>query len=233
MPPSETMQCRSCGGPLSPDRFAALVACRHCGGVQAVTIGAHERPEAPRTERLTLERTPEGIRITHRWISPPDWILAVMGLIFLLPFAVMVTLAMFGSEGTVAPLGRSLRVLGTWIVAGCALFIAYGLARLARSTVFEVRERELVVRSRPSLTLSLYVKATEIQQLLTHQEVLVVGRHGGQDYHVYGLSVVLRDGQRVKLHGRMPEAGDPLFIEQQVERALGLADRPLAGEIPR
>ena len=228
MPPSAMMSCRSCGAPLSPDGGALFVVCRHCGGLERLSLGAHERPDAPRTERLRLERTPEGIRITYRWISQIDWLLALMSMVLLLPFALFASVLLIGSYR------RQDTLLGTFATAALGLFVAYGLSRLARSTVFEVRRGELIVRRRPPLTRNLYFKGTEIQQLVSSQEAYVVQRQGHQqEYRAYGLSVVLKDGLRVKLQGHMPEAGDPLFIEQQVERALGLADRPLAGEIPR
>jgi hypothetical protein len=108
------------------------------------------------------------------------------------------------------------------------------LGRLFQRTVVEVRGGELAWWTRPfTLSREVYLKAAQIDQLASVQEWHQAGRDAVTQYQMYGVSVFLKDGTRLKLARHLPEAGDALFLEQQIERALGLADRPVGGELPR
>ena len=41
------------------------------------------------------------------------------------------------------------------------------------------------------------------------------------------------NNERVTLLSNLPNADDALYVEQQVEKRLGIVDRPVEGEIPR
>jgi hypothetical protein len=120
------------------------------------------------------------------------------------------------------------------LAIGMGLFIANGLLGFVKRTLIEAEGGWLTVRQRPfSWSREMSFKATEIEQLTSSQEAHHAGGPGQREYRMYGLSAVPKGGQRVKLLGHLPEAADALFIEQRVETALGLVDRPTGGELSR
>ncbi len=45
--------------------------------------------------------------------------------------------------------------------------------------------------------------------------------------------MVTRDGRKVKLTSDLESSEEALYLEQAIERALGIKDQPVRGEIPR
>lgn len=61
------------------------------------------------------------------------------------------------------------------------------------------------------------------------EEKLNSGRNGS--HYTYSLSAVLHGGKRIKLVSGLDNPEDALFLEQKIEGFLGIADRPVAGEM--
>ena len=68
----------------------------------------------------------------------------------------------------------------------------------------------------------------ELSQLFC-EEKRDYNRHGPQ--YSYTLSAVMPGGKKLKLISGMDEPEDALFVEQKIEGFLGIADRPVAGEM--
>ncbi|MCM2266207.1 MAG: hypothetical protein NDI60_00375 [Elusimicrobiales bacterium] len=73
------------------------------------------------------------------------------------------------------------------------------------------------------------LRRQEIDQLFC-EEKLSRNRNSSATYS-YNLSAVLADGRRIKLISGLDQPEDALFLEQKIEGYIGIADRPVAGEM--
>lgn len=69
----------------------------------------------------------------------------------------------------------------------------------------------------------------EINQLFC-EEKMSRNRNNGMSYS-YSLSAVMSGGKRLKLISGLDNPEDALFLEQRIESHLGIADKPVAGEM--
>jgi hypothetical protein len=102
------------------------------------------------------------------------------------------------------------------------------LAFLFNSTRVEVGEGQLRVRHRPipfpgNKTLA----ANDVRQLFSVERI---GRKGSVTYDVMAR---LASERETKLVSGLTDERQARFIEQRIESRLGLADRPVIGELPR
>ncbi|HAM36277.1 MAG TPA: hypothetical protein DEB40_09455 [Elusimicrobia bacterium] len=73
------------------------------------------------------------------------------------------------------------------------------------------------------------ISRTEIEQLFCSEKI---GRtRNGSSTASYQVEALLRGGKRVKLVSGLDKPEQALFIEQKIESYLGIADRPVAGEM--
>ncbi len=70
-----------------------------------------------------------------------------------------------------------------------------------------------------------------IHQLFTKERVRR-SRRGGTRYS-YELHALTSNGDQRRVVGRLTEAAQALWLEQQLEERLGIRDRPIEGEVPR
>ena len=70
----------------------------------------------------------------------------------------------------------------------------------------------------------------DITQLYTQERVNSSDSGTRYSYEVY---LITTDGKKQKLVGGLREPQQGLYIEQAIERYLGIEDRPVAGELPR
>ena len=74
------------------------------------------------------------------------------------------------------------------------------------------------------------MKALTIAQLYS-KEVTRHSRLGTSSTHE--VHVVARDGRQVKLLSDLESSEEALYLEQAIERTLGIKDQPVRGEMPR
>ncbi len=108
--------------------------------------------------------------------------------------------------------------------------LAYaGLADLIGSTIVTISRGQVVARVGPlprgrSVTLI----ASTLQQLYCVTDI-VESDYGGPHYY-YSVHALLNDGSRRKLAAPFEELDQALWLEQQIEDALGIRDIPITGE---
>jgi hypothetical protein len=182
---------------------------------------SHERSTLPgRPPRgVEVEQTAHALRIIRRWFHP----LAVLVLLGLAPFLIWLGLT-----------GRISFRLPSWVNATAnaavvllGLLCVYALIMmLVNRTVIEVADGRLSVLHGPlpGLLPRRVVSASEIEQLFCE-------RHGWsvnfaiKDYD-YELKAIMADGSTVSLLKDIPNAKQAHYLEQEIERRLGIADPP-------
>jgi hypothetical protein len=229
------LKCPACGSTLAakdldPDR--GLAKCAHCGALMSIAApvagagGFRARPEVPLPPALQTTELPDGFEIRRRWFTP-----AVLFLVF---FCVMwdgFLLFWYGiAFRTGAPLIMSLFPL---------LHVAVGVG-LTYSTVATILNTTRVRLTWNALTIShapvpwpgnRIIGREQIGQLYCRRHVSRNKEGGSTSQYEVWMSDT--KGKSRKLLGAGLDEQQALFLEQRIERALGIADRPMAGEIER
>ncbi len=222
------LKCRNCGSPLSPEDISPQLSaarCRHCHSLFALPSAAGgrpiPRPQVPLPPNFRIYDDGYTLEITRRWRGPVAF--------FLLFFS------LFWNGFMVVWHAISLST-GAWMMSafgllhtGVGIFIAYyTLALFINTTAIRADGRSLDVKIRPlPWKGNKSIAAVEISQLYC-MEKISHGKNGSSAS--YRIEAVLGDNRRETLVSGLPEADHALFIEQQLERHLKIADVPVAGE---
>jgi hypothetical protein len=228
------LKCPSYASPLRAedlDVARGLVKCSYCQALMTLPASAapgpafRPRPEAPLPSRVSVADTGAGVELRLRWFTPV--------FLFLLAFCVAwdgflvfwYSLAM--REG--APWIMAVFPL-LHVAAGAALTYVT-LTGFVNSTVVRVDRGRLSVRHGPLPWAGNRDYADgEVEQLYCKERVQRGKRSEQTTYEVWA---VLAGGRSVKLLSAVGGDEQALFLEQRLERALGLQDRPVAGELAR
>lgn len=233
------LRCPSCASNLKAqdiDTARGLITCSYCGALMNLaaspsTPGAPSgpaftpRPEVPLPPRIRIAKTERGIELSWRWSTPV--------LFFLIPFTIVwdaflvFWYSMAGSSG--APWILVLFPMAHVAVGvGLTYFV---IASLLNTTRITVAPRALEVRHGPIPWRGNAVfERSHVEQLFCKRKEKR-GKHG--PYMTYELWLSLRGPRAVRLVSNGLEEEQVLYLEQRIESALGLADRSMAGELPR
>ena len=225
------MKCDACSAALEPkdvDRERGLARCSFCGTLMDVSRrtvpGGIERPEVPLPEKFTVARTPEGLQISWRWFTPAALVLAFFCVVWdgFLVFWYAVAV----KQG--APVAM---VLFPLIHVAVGLGLTYfTLATFVNSTTVTVGKGKVAIRHAPLPWAGNRVLGrADVKQLFCAERVNR-GRNGVSV--TYSVESVQASGRRLPILKGL-EKDQALYLEQALEKALGLEDRPVAGEVPR
>lgn len=232
------LQCGGCAAALETkdiDLARSLAKCSFCNAVmdlgrrQGAAAGGRfadvERPEVRLPERFVTGKDADGTFIRWRWFRPHHLFLVLFALAwngFLLFF-----FSNFRNAG--AP---SFFYLLPLVHVAVGVGIGYAaLTGLVNSTTVRTGKGVLTIRHRPLPWLgNRDLRGAEIDQLYCASKVTT---NEGRSTTAYQLRAVLKTGKSLTLLRGLPELEQALFLEQRIERALGIKDAPEAGEVPR
>ncbi len=231
------LRCGACGGNFESGEAASrsgLARCTYCGvitelsaprGREATEAKPVERPEVPLPLGWDLARDGDALRLTWRWRSGKA-----------VAFAVLAFLGLAWGAGFVAwgaAKRESLILLaGIFNSVGALGFSYYALAMLCNRSAVAASVRGLVVHHGPVPWLGNLARETkDIEQLYTRERVQHLKEGGIQ--RTYEVLALLRGGKQVKVLSGLEEVGQALFVEQRLEKHLGIADRRVPGESGR
>lgn len=228
------MKCDACSAALSPkdiDEARALARCSFCGTLMDVSGrtgtaggGRVERPEVPLPPKFRVERLPSGTRISWRWFTPAALFLAFFCVFWDGFLVVWYGMALAGG----APVAMILFPLIHVAVGVGLTYLTLGM--FLNSTTVSVEKGAVVIRHAPlpwpgNRTLG----RADVGQLFCAEKV-TRGKNGVTV--TYEVNVVLKTGKRLAILKGL-EQDQALYVEQALERQLGIEDRPVAGELPR
>jgi hypothetical protein len=231
------LTCPDCGAAVPAEDVnieRGIGKCRACNAVIDVEAalrgpgartGFYRRPPAPQPRSITIEDLSGGLRLTRRWFTPAA--------ILLTAFCVLWNGSFFWSPMALGGGGPWFTAVVPVLRVVIGVLLTYAtLAMYVNRTVLEVNEGRLTVRNGPLPWFgNRDLDVSEVEQFYS-EEVMSRGRQGSVSY-TYKVCGLLKGGQRVTLLDSLPKRDDALFVEQLVEKYLGIEDRPVSGELPR
>lgn len=190
---------------------------------------------APMPERITREVLPSGLRLSYRWLSPAAYFLVFFCVFwngFLVAWYAGATAGLDWSKGFGAALAGPQAMMLLFPLIHVAVGVGltyYTVCCFVNRTVIDVSPREISVRIGPlPWRGNRTVAPTQVAQI--YREEVVRHTKNGQSisYHV---SAALKDGKKLKLLSGLSAADQALYLEQEIERHLGIRDQPVAGEM--
>jgi len=115
---------------------------------------------------------------------------------------------------------------------GIGIWLTYtALAGYVNKTFVYVNYEKISVRHRPlPYWGQKTIQAMDVKQLYSKEKISRSSKSRSVTYEVHA---VTRSGRNLKLVPYLESAEQALFVEQQIERYLGIKDKPVRGEIGR
>ena len=229
------LSCPECGaqipaGNINLDRMVAK--CHACDAVfgfgeqLGLSTGQQSlaRVAVPRPANIQIDQDGAELRFTRRWFSPVYIFLAMFAIFWNGFMAVWFGIAIISRIWPMALFGTLHATIG--------LFLAYtALAGFLNSTVIRVGMGELEVKHGPLPWFgSRRIETVAIAQLYSKE---LIRRSRGTTNSTHEVHIVTRDGRQVKLLSGLESSEQALYLEQEIERYLGIQDQPVRGEMPR
>lgn len=233
------LSCKACDAPLKADTIDmrhGLATCHYCDAVMrfdelksdepAANTTSKERAVVPMPSGIQVEDFGSRLRIVRRWFAPVAF--------FLLFFCIAWDSFLIFWYSIAFGDGNAPWIMKVFPVAHVAVGIGltyYTLALFVNKTEVEVEAGQLSIRHGPlPWRGGGSHDTTQIEQIYC-KEKIKQSENGPRSN--YELHAVFGDGQSKKLCDGFTEADHALFLEQQLERHLGIEDRPVGGEMAR
>jgi hypothetical protein len=240
------LTCRACGGPIKKENIdvkMAVAKCPWCSALFGVAdeiktiddvppaeaaAAPVERPKVPLPDGVITEEGPGQLRLTRRWWSPT--------LIFLAFFCVVwdsfliFWYFMAFSKGPGGGFGLLMAAFPCVHVAvGVGLTYAT-IAGFFNRTTIDVGNGVLSIRHGPvPWPGNIDLHTADIDQIYCTEKT-TRGRSGGSSCR-YIVNALLKNGRKKKLAANLTEQDQALYIEDRIERFLGIKNQPVAGAI--
>ncbi len=225
------LHCKNCGAPIKEDDInldLAMARCSYCGavfGVKGLPLQEdqeaplrYERPSVPMPKGIEMADVGNVLRISRRWLHwSPIFLLAIF---WCIGWDAALLVFIFFGGGTLIALPYIVIGIG----ATCGMLVA-----VSNSTTVQVGKGLLKIWHHPFWFGEKRLQATDIEQIYCKENVLRTSSGESQSYEVYA---VLRQGGKERLLSGLVEPEQALYIEQELERFLGIQNRPVRGEIP-
>ena len=182
---------------------------------------------APQPERVRVSREGGALALSYRWFSP----LLVFSLCFVVVWDGFLVFwyrtALSQSATATNPM-----IWFPLLHVAVGLGLTYStLAGFCNRTLVTVGGGQIVVRHGPLPWIgNKDVAAADIRQLY-REETRSYSRGGSRSK--FHLSAVTSDNRLVRIIGNVPAADIALYLEQEIEKELGIEDRKVAGEMPK
>ena len=227
------LDCKNCGAPIPAEHInldRAIAKCTQCNAVFSFAdrfpIASPAKPTIDQPEKIQITRSTNELAIVRKWFGPIFFFLAFFSL-FWNGIVWTVALGAIFSGNYFMLVFMSLHL----IVGLGILYLTVAL--LANSTEIRVDRRYLSVKSSPlpfpknipfPVPGNCTMPVGRIEQIYCKEKFF--GR-GSASYELYAID---DRNQRQKIIKGIPNAEEAAFLEQEIERFLGIQDRPVRGE---
>ncbi len=238
------IQCRSCDAVIPAEDVnldKVLAKCRQCNAVFDFSAQVKMAPSAAKAKRdrgevampasFTVEVSGQALQVTRKWARAP----AIFFLIFSGFWNTIVSVFVIGAASG-AMKDESGAAAGAFIWVFLTPFIAIGIATgyaaialLLNITVIAVRDGTLNVKHGPiRWPGNRAIAVADLDQLYCAEYVAYTQNRVPQ--YRTALFALTKAGDRIKLVPGMDAPEQGVYLEQLLERHLGIEDRPVSGE---
>jgi len=242
--------CKACGATLRKDDIdfeTGIACCQHC---QAVMSFAQEmglkpqatpppppprevpemlRPIAPRPKKLKVEETVQGLQFTRPWFSPVHIFFAFF-CVFWDGFLIVwypIGLTVAGGPGSGPGLMMFLFPL-IHVAVGVGLTY-YTICGFVNRTILNVSDTTLSIEHKPlPWRGNRSLGTSNLKQLYCERKV---SRSKNGTTVTYNLNAILTNGEKHQLLTGLPQQDIAIYLEQQIEKRLGIEDERVAGDV--
>jgi len=189
------------------------------------------RGAVPMPPGITVEAIGSDLTIHRSWFGWGAVFLVFFCLIWDTVVSAFIIGGVFGMFHGVGPMGiLFLLIPGLFAVIGL-LMTYYCLCCFVNSTTIRANQGELTVSHGPLPWFGgVLMPSSEVTQFYVSEQV---HHHKRSISYTYSVEMFLRSGIRQKLVENLEDATQALYIEQQLEGHLKIADQRVAGELPR
>jgi hypothetical protein len=232
--------CQSCGRQIPAEDINIDRAIAKCGGCHAVFgfadriagkvllpgyAGQREREPVPMPKGLSVDDWGPELTIIRRWFT---WAAIFMVIFCVVWDGFLVAWYVVGMAAG-APL---IMLLFPILHVAAGVFITYlTISLFVNRTVIRVAGGELTIRHGPLPWFGNHTLfGGDLEQLYCEEKM-----HRGKNSTstTYSVGAILRGGEKKELLSGLETPDQALYIEQQLERKLGIEDRPVSGELSR
>ena len=234
----DALDCRKCGAALNKDSIdedLGVISCGHCGAIfersQSSGPGGAEvsalsqkriRAQVPLPDAYVVIRDQGGLSVSWRWYQHRFLIFGLLALGY----------NAFVLKGFEVFLRRETDVV-EWMMLGMLALLAvwgtyFSACLLINQTTVSVRDGLLDIRQKPIPTIgSLKVTADSLDQLFVIQEIKA-SQYGACIF--FTVCALKRDQSTIRLIKGFGSLDQALWMEQEIEKTLGIRDRVVPGE---
>lgn len=235
------LTCNMCRAPVTvggDDLSRGITRCLHCGtvfhlaGRKGAELGVKDVPprrlaRAKLPKKFQVEEEPGLLRISWRWFTP--------SLLFLTFFCFVwdgFLLLWYTAAFTFPKIPWMFKVFPLLHV-GVGVFLTYWvIAGYLNTTKVEVTRRSLSIQHGPvPWKTNWTLEGRDLKQLFCKQKVYQNNK--GAPTHTYELLAYTRDGRTLTLLDSLEAPQQALYLEEQLERRLGIDDEPVQDELER
>lgn len=223
--------CESCGNPISAadiNMQLGMAKCAPCDSLFSIAmqVSLAERPlplpSAPRSIRV--DDFGAELRLSRRWFNSSAFGLLIFTLFLSAMVGAFLGLFIQGfARGTPPPLLALVLIAPFFVIALSLAYIT--LAMFLNKTVVIATSSSLTTRHGPlRMRRSVSVSASNVEQVFVKRSA---PNNSNATYEVWARMV---DDEDRELIADIPDFKAARYIEQEIERFLGLPDLPVAGE---
>lgn len=185
---------------------------------------AARKLDIARPQKLIIEHTGAEIVLRWRWRSPKFYLLTVFALFWNGFLIVWFSMALSMGAWEMAAFGSIHAAVGIGL-------LYYVLAGFVNTTEVRVGMGTLRIRHGPLP----WPGNRQLDAALIAQVYCKENRHRSKNgvYYSYSVHAQTSTGTHEKLLSRLEDTETALYVEQEVERFLGITDMPVRGELPR
>jgi hypothetical protein len=230
------LSCKSCGKLIPAENVnidKAIAKCLACNAVFRFAADLGERTARAQVglpARFTLENWGPELAITRRWYSHGLWFLLLFCLFwdgFLVVWYSIAGGMILSGEGD--PMAWVMLVFPLLFVVIGAAMTYFVAASFVNKTVIRVSGGVLTIRHGPIPWPGNHsIPTTDLSQLYC-TETVIRGKHGCRS--IYNVEMLRSDRTKLKLLDNLQELDQAMFIEQQLEQHLNIADQRVPGEV--
>lgn len=228
---SAALACPDCQSPYRASDVSVatgVALCRVCDRAMPLARGADRAiaAPAPRPHFVTESELGGGLELSWPWPRGAGAALLAFAVFWDLFLVFWYATALQSDDAPVMMLVFPL------LHVGAGVFITWSaLANLLNHTRLRLRSGRLTIEAGPVPWFGFHKEllTSGIQQLFVVEGTERQGKHGR--ITVYHLECLRRDGIGIRLVGGLRDLGHARYVEQRLESALSIDDRPVEGEV--